>query len=372
MTDTHSVEQRLRRTFQVVADQPIAPLGDAEPWRNAPGAPSRPRRQLVAGGLAVIVVIALVVFGITYGPRSSQTTPGTQPGLGGPTGGLRAVFAPARPIAPTVLRQADVAMMSRLHALGDTDATVSVDQGTIVVSSPTLTRDQVQLVGSTGSFFIRPVLCGAPAYVAPTQPAAPGTTTPPPTSSPACEAQYATTASNLDVNTNTGIPANTIGPDPIFASYPSTHGDDPSSTVLLPADPAVGAQQYPRFVLGPAELSGSNLDVASSQAQFDRQNSAWVVDVTLASSSAVQWDVVAQQNLHAYLGFDVDGGILEAPLIEPNQSTFASFRGQMVISGNFTATEAKDIAAVLGSGPLPVPFNLQSLTSVSQSLTHVT
>src|ERR1019366_8137568 len=370
MTDIDSIEQRLRRTFQVVAEQPIAPLGDAEPWRNAPGPPSRPRRQLVAGGLAVLVVIALVVFGITYGPRSSRTTPGTQSGLGGPTGGLHAVFAPARPIAPTVLRQAAGAMRSRLHALGDTDATVSVDHGTIVVSSPTLTRDLVQLVGSTGSFFIRPVLCGAPAYVVPT-PGEAGATTPP-TLLPACEAQYATTASNLDVNTNTGIPANTIGPDPIFASYPSTHGDDPSSTVLLPADPAVGAQQYPRFVLGPAQLSGSDLDVARSQAQFDRQNSAWVVDVTLASSSAVQWDVAAQQSLHAFIAGDLDGEVLWEPLIEPNGSNFASFRGQMVISGNFTASEAKDIAAVLGSGPLPVPFSLQSLTSVSQSLTHVT
>jgi preprotein translocase subunit SecD len=34
----------------------------------------------------------------------------------------------------------------------------------------------------------------------------------------------------------------------------------------------------------------------------------------------------------------------------------------MQIAANFTPTEAKNIAAVLGSGPLPVRFSLQSLT----------
>jgi hypothetical protein len=363
MTDTDFIEQRLRRTFQVVAEQPIAPLGDAEPWRNAPGSPPRRRRRMMAGGLAVLVVIGAVALGLAYGPRSARPpAPGTQPGLVGPAGGLRAVFSPARPLSPTEREEAAAAMASRLRALGDTNGTVSTDRGSIVVASPTLTEDQVRLVGNTGSFFLRPVLCGAPASTAPTPQAASGTTAP--TALPECEAKYATTASNLNVNPNVGLPANTIGPDPIFASYPSTtvENDDPSSTVLLPADPAVGPQQYSRFVLGPAQLSGSDLHVASSQAQFDRQNGAWVVDVTLASTSATQWDVVAQQSFHAYLAFDLNGAVLEAPLMQPSQSTFASFQGQMEISSNFSAAEAKGIAALIGSGPLPVPFNLQSLT----------
>ena len=365
MTDIDSIEQRLRRTFRVVADQPIAPPGDAEPWHNAPRSPSRRGRQLAVGGLAVAVVMALVALGVAYGPRSSRTTTVTQPGVSGPTGGLRAVFAPARPLSPAALEEAATAMASRLRALGDTDSTVSTDRGTLVVTGPTLTRDQVRLVGSIGAFSIRPVLCGAPAYVAPSTLAAPGTTAP--STLPACEAQYSLTASNLNTNTTTGQPTNTIGPDPIFAPYPSTRDDDPSSTVLLPADPATGTQQYPRFVLGPTQLSGSNLDVASSQGRFDQQNGAWVVDVTLASSSATQWDVVAQRNFHAFIAVDLDGEVLSAPLIQPNQSAFASFGGRIEVSvsgDNVTAAaDAKSLAAVIRSGPLPVPFNLQSLTS---------
>jgi preprotein translocase subunit SecD len=361
MTDIDSIEQRLRRTFQVVAEQPIGPLGDAEPWRNAPGPPSRPRRQLVVGGLAVLVVIALVVFGITYGPRSSRPTPRTQPGLGGPTSGLRAVFAPAKATSRAVLEEAATTMTNRLHALGDNDATVSVVHGTIVVSGPTLSRSQVQLVGSAGAFSIRPVLCGAPAYTAPTPPAAPGTTTPA-TPLPACEAQYATTASNIDVNTNTGVPANTIGPDPIFASSPSTAAEDDASasSVLLPADPAAGVQQYPRFVLGAAQFNSSG--IAKVEAQYEQSISGWLVNITLTAPGATEWNAIALLSFHAFIAIDLDGDVLSAPLIEPNASSFNSFGAQIQIAANFTPTEAKNIAAVLGSGPLPVRFSLQSLT----------
>lgn len=372
MTDIDSIEQRLRRTFQVVAEQPVPPQGDAEPWRNAPRSPSRRPRQLAFGSLAVVVVIALVAFGVAYGPRSSRTTPGTQPGRGGLTGGLRAVFAPARPLSPAVREEAAAAMASRLRALGDTDSTVSTDRGTLVVSGPTLTRDQVRLVGSTGAFSIRPVLCGAPVYTAPSTPPAPGTSTPS-TPIPECEAQYATAASNLDVNTNTGIPTNTIGPDPIFASYPSTHDGDPSSTVLLPANPAAGAQQYPRFVLGAIQFnnSGANSniapEIAAAAAKYEKFT-GWLIDIALTTSGATTWNTVAQLNFHAYVGIVLDGEVLSAPLIQPNESTFSSFEGMIELSvgGDTTAiaAEAKSLAAVIGSGPLPVPFSLQSLTSL--------
>ncbi len=365
MTDTDSIEQRLRRTFQVVAEQPIAPLGDPEPWHNAPGSPWCRHRQLMAGGLAVVVVIALVVFGVTYGPRSSRTTAGNPPGLGGTTSGLRAIFAPGRPLSQAMLEEAAATMASRLHALGDTEATVSTNHGSIAVSSPTLTRDRIQLVGSTGSFSLRPVLCGAPAYRAQSTPLVSGTTSPAGSSS-ACEARYATTASNLDVNTTTGQPSNTIGPDPIFASSPSTtaHDEEAASSALLPADPATGAQQYPRFVLGAVQFNNSdvNADIASVAAQFDQADHIWDVDITLTTSGAKVWNAVALLNFHSFIAAELDGEVLSAPLIEPNESTFSSFGVQMVITGNFTEKEAKNTAAVIGSGPLPVPFSVQSLT----------
>ena len=70
---------------------------------------------------------------------------------------------------------------------------------------------------------------------------------------------------------------------------------------------------------------------------------------------------MARQNFHSYVALDLDGQqALSAPLIEPTNSSFSSFGGQMEISGTFTATTAKTIAAVLGNGPLPVPFTLET------------
>jgi len=363
MNDIDPIEQRLRRTFQAVAEQPVAPLGDPEPWRHDGAGPRRRRGRVMAAGLAVVVVVALIVLGVTYGPRSSRLTPTTQPLSGTPAGTLNAVFTPATPVSSAILEEAAATMAARLHAVGDTDARATVDGGSIDIASPKFAGVQMQLIGSMGSFSVRPVLCGAPAQT-PTQPATSDTTgtTEPATSSPACEAQYETTASNLNVNTTTGQPA-TIGPDPVFAPTPSTptQDDQPAAAVLLPADPVAGAQQYPRFVLGAAQLGNS--DIGSAQARFDQAIDGWLIDVTLTPSGTTAWNAMALQNFHQYVAFDLDGQVLSAPLIEPNQTTFASFGGEMEISGTFTATTAKTIAAVLGNGPLPVPFTLLSQTT---------
>jgi len=133
-----------------------------------------------------------------------------------------------------------------------------------------------------------------------------------------------------------------------------------SATVLLSGDPAAGVQQYSRFVLGPAELNSS--DLATASAQYDNSASAWIVNMTVKEGSKAQWNAIAERSFHAYLGFDLDGQVLSAPLIQPGRTAFTSFGRQIQISANFTGTEAKGLAAVLGSGPMPVRLNLQSLT----------
>jgi preprotein translocase subunit SecD len=166
------------------------------------------------------------------------------------------------------------------------------------------------------------------------------------------------------VNTSSGIPSSRIGPDPVFASYPSTPAQDdrPAASVLFPADPAAGAQQYPRFVLGASQFG--NPGIATVRARHDQASDQWVIAITLTHSGATAWNAVALLNFHAYVAFVLDGQVLSAPLIEPNQTGFASFGALMEIAGNFTAAGANDLAAVLGSGSLPVPFTLQSETTV--------
>jgi len=371
MTEIDSLEQRLRRTFEAVAAQPVRPSSTGtdsssagtDSWWDG-GTPARAHRNLrrTVATVAAAAVVAVVALLVAYGPRSSDTNPGAVP-AGAPGNSVQAVFAPATPVPQAFVEHIESVLFRRLRAFGDTGATVRTGVGgTIDVTAQNLTPAETHLLGTTDSLYIRPVLCGAvaarPADVS-------GLLSGP---LPSCQAQDETSAANLDVNVRTGVPANVIPPDPGFASYSTTSeaADDPSATVLLAGDPTSGAQQYPRFVLGPAQLTGSA--IASAQAQSLGNNSGSDVLITLTRSAATQWDEVAQQNLHQYLAFDLNGLVLSTPLIQPLNSAFVSFDGKMQLSGNFSAADAKDLAAVLGSGPLPVRLVLQSLTTVSTAL----
>jgi len=107
-------------------------------------------------------------------------------------------------------------------------------------------------------------------------------------------------------------------------------------------------------------MNGSQ--IATAYAQYDGSTASWIVNVTVKPDAVAQWNATAEQSFHAFLGFDLDGQVLSAPLIQPGQTAFTSFGAQIQLSANFTGTEAKSLAAVLGSGPMPVRLNLQSLT----------
>ena len=364
MTDLDVIEQRLRRTFQVVAQLPIAPIGvDDEPWRTGASGPPRQRRgRLLVGAGAIALVVAVVSLGVAYGPRSTNN--GANPGTGSQaTSTFHAVFAPVSTQSGAVLEETAATMTARLRALGHDDTRVIVQHGSIDVSGPTISRADLRLVTTVGAFSIRPVICGAPAYVAPalgeSRPSA---------QSPACQSQYVLSAADLAVNAKTGRPTNVIPPDPSLASYPSTpsNSDFPAGSVLLSADPSTGPQPYQRYALGAAQFDGS--EIASASARDDVGATQWVVDLELQPSAFAQWDTVAEQSFHQYLAFDLDGRVLAAPLIQPNATNFTSFGGEIQVEGNFAATQAKGLAAILGSGPLPVALRLQSLTRVSALL----
>jgi preprotein translocase subunit SecD len=376
MTDTDTLEQRLRRTFEAVAAQPVSPASTVsgagtvtDAWweRRAPARAHRNMRRTV-GAVSAAAVVAVVALLVAYGPRSSDTSPGAvsagAPGhTGAPGNSVHAVFAPTAPTTHAVVEQIESVIFRRLRAFGDKGASVRTGVGgTIQVTAQNLTPAEIHLMGTTDNLYIRPVLCGA---VSVRPPDVIGLLSGP---LPSCQAQYATTAANLGVDVRTGVPDDMVRPDPGFASYPSTseRADDPSATVLLSGDPSAGAREYPRFVLGPAQLSGSA--IAAAHAQSLGKDSGSDVLITLKRSAATQWDAVARQNFHQYLAFDLNGLVLSAPLVQPLSSTFEPFGGTMQISGHFSAAEAKDLAAVVGSGSLPVGLILRSLTTVSGAL----
>lgn len=192
------------------------------------------------------------------------------------------------------------------------------------------------------NFSMRPVLCYAPAYsttpgqVRPTRPL------------PTCSSPFQLTASNLQIdpaanNVNGYVSNPNIGADPQFAAYPSTisSNDLLNQDVLLSGTSATGATN--RYVLGPAGLTRSS--IASAQAK--NESGQWVIILTLTSRGATQWDTLAAQQFHAIIGVVINGQVVSAPITQPTQSSFTSFRGQVGISGGFTEHQAKVIASEL-------------------------
>ena len=149
--------------------------------------------------------------------------------------------------------------------------------------------------------------------------------------------------------------------DTQFATYPSTTAlnDTKSATVLLPGLPG---QVNGRYVLGPAQVTGSQ--IKSANASLDTAGQ-WTVNITFNSAGAAAWDTLAQQQFHAIIGIDLDAQVISAPITQPSQSTFSSFGGQVQISGSFTEDQAKALATELNYGALPVKLDQQTVQTVS-------
>jgi preprotein translocase subunit SecD len=318
------------------------------------------KRSLVIS-LTATAVIAVVVLAATLGA-------GWSPKLGlDLAGGSEVVYKPAHPISGGEMDTTINIIRNRVDAAGVSGATVDSQGGNVVVQFPGIKDPQglIRLIGETAQLYFRPVLCGAPPYSAPLRGQAPPAAL-------SCGAQYQTTLANLGVTPNSnaasGFNSNPVPADPALASYPTTGRtqDNPNADVVLPTDPAAGAQQYSRFVLGPAELKGTA--IASSSAVFDTTLNTWAVSYNLTGSGSPAWDRVAQKYFHQYVAIDLDGLVESAPFIQPTQGGFTSFQGKGEISGNFTQDTAKKLALVLNYGALPVRLNKLTDQVVSPTL----
>ena len=204
------------------------------------------------------------------------------------------------------------------------------------VPQPAVVTPVAAVPSTTLGFSIRPVLCYATAYsVAPGRSPATGPL-------PACSAPSELTPANLAVDTATGVTANSPPEDARFAAYPSTTATAGSRdrTVLLPGGPAGGPDRY---VLGPAGLTRD----AVAHARVTSVNGQWAVDLSLTDRGAARWNAFAEREFHAVVGVVIDGRVVSAPITEPTQATFASFDGQLQISGSFTHHQAEVFAAGL-------------------------
>ncbi len=311
-------------------------------------------------------VSLLAVVGVAVIALSATLAAGWSPKLGlDLDGGLSVVYQTHRPVSQAQLDTIVTILNDRVGA-GTTGATVaSQGKNEISVSIPgeRNTQQVLATLGNTAQLFFRPALCYAPNLTL-----AKGKT-PSTGTLPACAASTQLTAANLQVtpdsNSNQGYTSNqNIAEDPQFATFKSTPStqDDKGATVLLPA--TAGSGGAPRYVLGPAGMTGTA--VKSANAQLN--NGQWAVNLNLTSTGANQWNTLAQAQFHAIIGIDLDGQVISAPITQPTQSSFTSFGNSVQISGSFTENQAKTLATEFTYGALPVKLDRLTVQTVSPSL----
>ena len=254
-------------------------------------------------------------------------------------------------VATTQLIADKQVMTARLRAVGFPNATVKVEHGALVVTNgPKGLASPTSLLTSSPQLLIRSVTCYAGAQSGPVS------SNPLPTT---CSGtQYAApTITPGDTSSVGAFTAPTTQPAPALSAYPTpTPAQDaasPNASALLSIlNSGTGATQ--RYLVGPSLVTLSS-KVASAKVVDTPKAGGWIVDVQLNPYESQLWDQVAAEYFHHQLAIDLNGVIVEAPLIQPANSSFSSFDGRMQLFA-VTKSGAYDLAAALTSGPLAVPL----------------
>jgi hypothetical protein len=309
--------------------------------------------------LPILIVSLMVIFGCSNSGASSAAHGSSTTALpSGPQ--FTARLLSTRAATTPALDDAATIVTSRLRYLGVPHVQATIDGGTIVLTlvsqkGASTLRSELEMASIQGALLFRPVICAGPAY----SPAkVDGKPVAPPTTPPVCPAASLLIASALNVDTSTGSTTGTVPPWAGMSAYRSdTNHDDPSKTVILPTS-AESGWNGERLLLGPAQVADN--DVSSVQVALNTPD--WDLDVNLNDRGSTAWDNLAQQQFHAYVGIDLDGLVISAPITQATQAAFTSFDGKVQISGDFTEAAANGSAAALQSGPLALTLTVASFS----------
>lgn len=373
---------------------------------------SKPGRSL-----ALILIAIVALTGGMF--ASGHTTPRLGIDLAGGTSiTLTAKNEPGQPnaINKTNMDTAVEIMNRRVNGLGVSEAEVQT-QGSdnIIVNIPKGTdsqqaRDQV---GTTAKLYFRPVLAlevqGTAATASPT----PSTSTsgsPSPSASETGKDEATSTSSAspsasasatsqgrpvTDALKADATPTPSTSTSAAASASPSASASVDAATAKLqaqytaldctkksvravtgdgvqPSEPTVACGQdsqgqWQKFILGPAEVDGT--EVEKAQAVIDTQGTAgWMVTMDFTSKGAKQFaDVTGRlaqnQAPQNEFGIVLDGEVVSNPYVST-----AITGGTAQISGTFDATEAQDLANMLSYGALPLTFQESSVSTVSAAL----
>ncbi|MFJ2417406.1 protein translocase subunit SecD [Streptomyces brevispora] len=364
--------------------------------RGPAGGQGRPGRAL-----ALILIAMVALTGGMF--LAHQPTPRLGIDLAGGTSiTLEAKAEPGQESAinKTNMDTAVQIMERRVNGLGVSEAEVQT-QGNrnIIVNIPkgTNSAQARAQVGTTAKLYFRPVLTVAQGTPTPA-PSASSSDKASPSASPSSSASdKATSPSGKPSASATtqgravtgGLKADT-SPTPKASSAPTASAEEQAAAAKLqkqfeeldcsskasrskaaqgakPTDTVVACSSEgdAKYVLGPAEVSGTEVD--SAKAAINQQTGQWIVQMEFTGGGAKKFQkttskLAAQQSPQNQFAIALDGEVVSAPSVQAALSASAE------ISGSFTQQSAEELANVLSYGALPLSFTEQSVTTVTAAL----
>lgn len=340
------------------------------------------RRKLLVPLVGILIV--------AYGGLLLTLVAGSKPALGlDLQGGISITQQPVGEYDPAALDLAVERIRDRVDSLGVAEPEIIRQGNAIVVNLPGVKnqKEAIALVQVTGQVYLRPVQgCideGVETPATTTTTSDDGTTTtsgattttaaPGPNRRPmgvdTTDAQGGTTGDTTGGATPTTTGSTDSGATTVETAPPPV---DPLTTAVL-SDPTQ-QQILPlrgggQCLVGPAGATGA---VFKNDATADIISGGWGVTVGLRNGAegVAQWNTLARECYSGgtscpsrRLAIELDGEIISAPTV--NQPEFGD---SVQITGDFSESEARNLANVLRSGSLPVRLETQSVQTVSATL----
>lgn len=302
--------------------------------------------------LVVFFLLMIVTYGLVFFTGSKDPTPKLGIDL---QGGTRVTLTARTPDgnAPNrdQLDKAKQIIEKRVNGLGVTGSEVIIDGENLVITVPGDDGKQARTLGQTALLYVRPVANVQPATPQPNAPPAPEDQTPEQAIAEAKELRQAPKGANTDALTAQMAKMNCdpAAPDPLQGN------DDPDQYLVACSED--GAQVY---LLEPQIIKGSEIDKA--EAGTTQGAGAWVVSLDYKSGARDLWSKYTAQNIGKATAFTLDSKVVSAPQIN------GAINGTTEVSGDFSQSEAKDLANVLKYGSLPLSFKASDAQTVSATL----
>lgn len=367
--------------------------------------------------LGVYAALLAVIYALVFFTGDKSPTPKLGIDL---QGGTRVTLTARTPDgskpSQDSLKQAQGIIENRVNGLGVSGSEVVIDGDNLVITVPGDDSQQARSLATTAKLYIRPVLQAAPApgsAPAPqpgqgTQPPATGTPAPngtapaPNGTAPAPATGQAPAAQNRVFPAQAPTepapsPAPTPEPAPpaddadltpqersqqeIAAAKTDRQSEDPARQQAAMAamdcskpDPLAGNDDPTKplvtcstdgtevYLLGPSRIDGQEIKDATSG--LNQQQARHEVTLEFKSSGSDAWADLTGEYVYKRVAFVLDSQVVSAPVVQqgPQQG------GSTQISGNFTASSAKELANTLKYGSLPLSFQTSEAETVSATL----